>query len=71
MNTRYLLVGDVLRRVPYSASSIWRLEKTGSFPRRVKLGPNRVGWREHEIEEWLRDPPGWSLIEGGKGTTDE
>lgn len=43
--------------VPYSAQHIARLEKAGQFPRRVKLGANRVGWFEHEVVAWLRDRP--------------
>ncbi|MCW5716916.1 MAG: AlpA family phage regulatory protein [Bauldia sp.] len=43
--------------VPYSPQHIARLEKAGQFPRRVKLGANRVGWFEHEVVAWLRDRP--------------
>lgn len=32
---------------------LWRLEKAGRFPRRMKLGPNSVGWLESEIDEWI------------------
>jgi hypothetical protein len=32
---------------------IWRLEKAGRFPRRVKLGPNSVGWVSTEIDAWI------------------
>ena len=41
--------------VCYSPQHIARLEKAGKFPRRVQLGPNRVGWVETEIEDWIRD----------------
>lgn len=30
------------------------LEKKGQFPRRVSLTGNRVGWRESELEAWVR-----------------
>ena len=41
-------------RIPYSDTQIWRLERAGRFPRRVKLGPNRVGWRSlSEIDGWI------------------
>lgn len=43
--------------VPYSPQHIARLEKAGQFPRRVKLGANRVGWFEHEIVAWLHERP--------------
>ncbi|MDW3221304.1 MAG: AlpA family phage regulatory protein [Paracoccaceae bacterium] len=31
-----------------------RLEKAGKFPKRIRFGPNRVGWVEDEILEWLQ-----------------
>jgi prophage regulatory protein len=39
--------------VPYTPQHIRRLEKAGKFPRRIKLGENRVGWRLIDIEEWV------------------
>lgn len=39
--------------VLYSPQHIARMEKAGQFPKRVKLGPNRVGWVEDEILDWL------------------
>ena len=35
--------------VLYSPQHIARLEAAGKFPRRVKIGPNRVGWVEQEV----------------------
>lgn len=40
--------------VLYSPQHIARLEKAGSFPMRVQLGPNRVGWVEDEVLDWLQ-----------------
>jgi prophage regulatory protein len=45
---------ELLKRVPYSAVQIWRIEKIGLFPKRVKLGPRRIGWVESEIDEWIK-----------------
>ena len=39
--------------VLYSPQHIARLEKAGQFPKRVQLGPSRVGWVESEVLEWL------------------
>lgn len=39
--------------VLYSPQHIARLEKAGKFPKRLQLGPNRVGWVESEVLEWL------------------
>lgn len=41
--------------VLYSPQHIARLEKTGKFPKRVMLGPNRVGWVEEEVLDWLQE----------------
>lgn len=40
--------------VLYSPQHVARLEKAGKFPMRVQLGPNRVGWVESEILDWLQ-----------------
>ena len=41
--------------VLYSPQHVARLEKAGAFPKRVNLGPNRVGWVESEVLEWLQE----------------
>ncbi len=40
--------------VLYSPQHIARLEKAGQFPKRIQLGPNRVGWLEVEVLDWLQ-----------------
>ncbi|MEP1573893.1 helix-turn-helix transcriptional regulator [Roseibium album] len=39
--------------VPLSRSQIWRLEKDGRFPARIKIGHRKVAWRYSEIIEWI------------------
>lgn len=41
--------------VPYSPQHILRLEKSGKFPRRIKIGDRRVGWRLSDVEAWLAE----------------
>ena len=52
---KLLTKSEVRNRVCYSPQHIARLEKAGKFPKRVLLGPNRVGWLEEEIDQWIRD----------------
>ena len=40
--------------VLYSPQHVARLEKAGLFPKRVQLGPNRVGWVEDEVLDLLK-----------------
>jgi prophage regulatory protein len=39
--------------VPYSDMHIWRLEREGKFPKRIKIGANRVAWRLSEVLAWI------------------
>jgi prophage regulatory protein len=52
-NPRILRRRDVAELVGYSSVHLARLEKAGTFPKRVRLGANAVGWVEHEIHEWI------------------
>jgi len=36
-----------------SDATIWRLEKNGDFPRRVKIGGAAVGWFSDEVDNWM------------------
>ena len=55
---RLLTLRQVLEIVPYTPQHIYRLEATGKFPRRIKLGEGgRVAWRLVEIEAWLASRP--------------
>ena len=44
---------DLRLIVPYTPQHILRLEKLGRFPRRVRVGANRVAWLQSEIEAWI------------------
>jgi prophage regulatory protein len=50
---RCVSLSEVCEIIPYSRSQIWRLERQGRFPKRVRIGPNRVAWLQTEIESWL------------------
>ena len=41
-----------VKGIPFSRVHINRLEKAGRFPRRVRLGPNTIAWREDELDDW-------------------
>ena len=36
----------------------WKFEQEGSVPKRIKLGPKRVGWLLSELQAWLRERAG-------------
>ncbi len=47
--------------VGLSRTTIWRLEKSGQFPKRVRLGQNSVGWLKGDIDTWLESRKGGDL----------
>ncbi|CAN7219035.1 AlpA family phage regulatory protein [Mesorhizobium sp. LjNodule214] len=46
---------DVIDRVPFSKTQIYRKIADGTFPRPVPLGPHRVAWLESEIDAWVAE----------------
>ena len=46
---------ELTRLVKYSPQHIARLEKAGQFPKRIRLGQNRVAWLLSEIEAWIEE----------------
>jgi prophage regulatory protein len=54
MTVRIISKKQLRQLVLYSPAHIDRLEKAGKFPKRVQLGPCRVGWIENEVLDWLQ-----------------
>ncbi|WP_449226818.1 helix-turn-helix transcriptional regulator [Azospirillum argentinense] len=50
---RVLRFPQVKELVSFSRMHVDRLEKAGSFPQRIKLGANSVGWIESEVIAWV------------------
>ena len=44
---------EVQNFVPLSRSTLWRMERVGTFPRRVRIGVRRIGWHYSDIQEWI------------------
>lgn len=45
----------VCRTTGLGRSTVYQLEATNRFPRRIKIGARAVGWIEAEIQSWLAD----------------
>jgi prophage regulatory protein len=50
---RVLSQQAVLDRVPVSRTTLWRMERNGLFPRRIRVSTNRVGWIEADVDAWV------------------
>ena len=50
---RFLSKKQVREKISLSFASIDRMEASGHFPLRIRLGQLRVVWCEDQIEEWM------------------
>jgi prophage regulatory protein len=41
--------------IPYSQNHLRRLEAKGQFPKRIRIGENRVAWLKDEIDSWIEE----------------
>ena len=41
--------------VPVSDMTIWRWERDNKFPKRIRLAPNKVGWRLSDVMNWINE----------------
>jgi len=51
---RILRIKEVVDLTGLSRTTIWRKERAGEFPARVRLGENSVGWRVSEVNGWVK-----------------
>ena len=64
---RLLPIKEVMHLTGLSKSTIYLYVNGGEFPPAVKLGTRRVGWREVEIQTWVRA----KILESRNGLTNE
>ena len=50
-----MLADEVDARIPYSRAHLYRLEDQGDFPKRKRIGANRIAWVRTEVEQWLAE----------------
>jgi prophage regulatory protein len=50
---RVLPKSEVLRITGFSGATLWREVQARRFPAPISISPNRVGFLESEVQEWL------------------
>lgn len=53
MTDRLLREAEVLAIVRFSHTTLWRLVRSGEFPKPRKLSPRVTVWVESEVTAWL------------------
>jgi prophage regulatory protein len=51
---RLIRFRTVKDRTGLSRSTIWRLERTGAFPKHHRISANAVAWLEQDVVDWMR-----------------
>jgi prophage regulatory protein len=49
----FIVADEIAQRIPYSQNQLRRLEAQGTFPKRVRIGANRVVWVREEVDHWV------------------
>ena len=54
MGKQVLRPKQVIEEYGLSRTTIWRKEREGTFPKRVRLGSRAIGWLRSDLEAWLQ-----------------
>ena len=57
MDSKLLTLRQVAELVGLSRTTIWRLERSGQFPRRRQVSTKAVRWNQAEILDWINSRP--------------
>ena len=60
--SRILRLKGVLERTGLSRSTLYRKMQDRTFPRALRISARCTGWRESDVEAWLRDPESYPLL---------
>lgn len=54
---KLIRIRELVRWLGLSRTTIWRLERDGRFPARIRTSARLVAWSEADIEAWLANQP--------------
>ena len=67
MESKLLTLRQVAELVSLSRTTIWRLERSGRFPRRLQVSTKAVRWNQAEIFDWIESRPLAGELENDPG----
>jgi len=56
--TKIYRLSDLVDVTGLSRTTLWRLEREGSFPRHIKLSSRAIGWTRADVEAWFASRAG-------------
>ncbi len=52
---RLLTRAEVLKRTTFSRATLFRRERSGEFPKAIRISTNRVAYSEEDVDAWFSD----------------
>ena len=46
---------EVIAMVGMSRTTLWRMERDGTFPKRLQLSTRNVGWNRSSVVRWIQE----------------
>ncbi|MGR5341797.1 helix-turn-helix transcriptional regulator [Vibrio astriarenae] len=53
INNRYIREKERAAMTGISRTTVWRMEKAGTFPKRVKLSERLIGYLLSDVTDWM------------------
>jgi prophage regulatory protein len=53
--SRIIRKPELLNMLGISDPTVYRWERAGKFPKRLRLGGNSCGWLEEEVNNWIEE----------------
>jgi predicted DNA-binding transcriptional regulator AlpA len=54
----YMRQKELMKILPFSAATLWRMVKAGTFVKPVKLSARITAWERAQVHQWLRKQGG-------------
>ena len=51
----FIRINQVMERVSFGKSKIWKMVKDGEFPQPIKLTSGTTVWIKEEVDKWIED----------------
>ena len=63
---RIIRLKEVLLRTGLTRSTLYRKVASRTFPRQIMISTRCIGWRESDLNDWLRNPMFYCIDELGQ-----
>lgn len=57
MSMQILRAPEVMDKCGFKRTTLWRLVHESDFPKPIFITSKAIGWREDQIDEWIRSRP--------------